>query len=100
MKAKYYHFQIISWCLSDVGLTFSEISHTSTDTEDESKDMCDDFTVSDVGIRYRHNEDCDIEDVSVIDSSREVCTGEENTVEIIKGPMWDNRKLFPPGPKC
>ena len=99
MKVKYYHFQIIG-CLSDVALIFSELSHTSTDTENESKDLRKDLAVSDVDIRYRHNEDCDIEDVSVIDSSREVCTGEENTVEIIKGPMWDDRKLFPPGPKC
>ena len=67
--------------MSNVALTDIEISH-STDTEDESKDLCDDLTVSDVDIRYRHNEDCDIEDVSVIDSSREVCTREENIVEI------------------
>ena len=56
------------------------------------------MTVSDVDIDII--EDGDIEDVSVIDSHREVSTGEENTVEIVKGPMWDNRKLFPPGPKC
>ena len=62
----------------DVALTDIEISH-STDTEDESKDLLDDLAVSDVDIDII--EDDVFEDVSVIDSSREVCTGEENIVE-------------------
>ena len=33
--------------MSDVALTDIEVSH-STDTEGESKDLCDDLTVSDV----------------------------------------------------
>ena len=66
--------------LSDVAFTDSEISRTSTDTEDESKDLCDDLTVLDVDINTI--EDGDFEYVSVIDSSRDVCTREENIVEI------------------
>ena len=67
--------------LSDVAFTDSEISRTSTDTEDVSNDFCDDLSVSDVDLDII--EDGDIEDVSVIDSSREVSTSEENTVEIV-----------------
>ena len=67
--------------LSDVAFTDSEISRTSTDTEDVSNDFCDDLSVSDVDLDII--EDGDIEDVSVMDSSREVSTSEENTVEIV-----------------
>ena len=65
--------------MSDVALTDIEVSH-STDTEDESKDLCDDLTLSDVDINII--EDGDFEYVSVMDSGMEVCTREENIVEI------------------
>ena len=83
---------------SDGVMTDSDISHTSTDTEDGSNDSCDDLDVSNVNIDLF--EDGDIGDISVVDSSREGSTSEGNTVETVKGPSWDNKKLFPPGAKC
>ena len=65
--------------MSDGALTDIEASH-STDTEDESKDLFDDLTLSDVDINII--EDGDFEYVSVMDSGMEVCTREENIVEI------------------
>ena len=83
---------------SDWAMTDSEISHTSTDTEDGSLDSCDDLNASVVDTDIDIIEHGDVEDISVVDSSREETNSEGNPVE--KGPTWDNKKLFPPGPKC
>ena len=79
---------------SEAALSNSDISHTSTDTDEACQDSGDD--------REESEADTDpIEDIDINDSSRELSArNEEVPVEIVTGPSWDNKKLFPPGPKC
>ena len=80
--------------LSEDAVSNSDISHTTTDTDEACQDSGDDLAESEVEIDP-------IEDIDINDSSRDLSAQDESVpAEIVKGPSWDKKKLFPPGPKC